>query len=104
MSIACKSNGIFNVLYKVRPQVNNVVAIPLDALANAILPSDQSFARIRLIKKILLVPPRASKNTMPPSFLSIMEQKQSYTSCWSVISKVTLCSAYVAYVHCSPWS
>ena len=73
MSIACKSNGILNMLCKVRPPVNNVAAIPLDAVANAILPSDQSFARIRLIRNVLPVPPEASKSTM--------ERKQSNTSC-----------------------
>ena len=75
MFIACKSSGTLNVLCKVRPPVNSVAAMPLDAVANAILPSDQSFARIRLIKKVLPVPPGASKNNMPPSLLSTMEQK-----------------------------
>ena len=48
-SIACKSSGTLNVLCKVRPPVNSVAAMPLDAVANAILPSDRSCARIRLI-------------------------------------------------------
>ena len=61
MSIACKSNGTLKVLCKVRPPVNKVATIPLDAAANAILPSDQSFAKIRLIKKVLHVPHGASK-------------------------------------------
>ena len=52
MSIAYKSKGILKVLCKVRPPVNNVAAIPLDAVANAILPSDRSFAKIRLIKNV----------------------------------------------------
>ena len=80
MSMAYKSRGILKVLCKVQPPVNNVAAIPLDAVANAILPSDRSFARIRLIKNVLPVPPGASKNNIPPSLLSIMEQKLLYTS------------------------
>ena len=35
-----KSKGILNLLCNVRPPVNNVAAILLDAVANAILPSD----------------------------------------------------------------
>ena len=58
MSIACKSSGILKVLCKVQPPVNNVAAMSLDAVANAILPSDRSLARIRLIKKVLPVPPK----------------------------------------------
>jgi len=54
ISIACKSSGILKVLCKVQPPVNNVAAIPLDAVANAILPSDHSLARIILIKKSYL--------------------------------------------------
>ena len=49
-----------------RPPVNNVAAMPLDAVANAILPSDRSFAKIRLIKKVLPVPPGTSKKTYHP--------------------------------------
>ena len=78
MSIAYISSGTLNVLCKVWPPINNVAAIPLDAVANAILPSDRSLARMRLIKNVLPVPPGASKNKMPPSFLSTIEQKQSY--------------------------
>ena len=55
MSIAFKSSGILNVLCKVRPLVKSVAAIPLNAVANAIL--DLILARIRLIKKVLPVPP-----------------------------------------------
>ena len=77
MSIACKSSGILKVLCNLRPPVNNVAAMPLDAVANAILPSYRSFARIRLIEKVLPVPPGASKNNIPPSSLLIIEQKQS---------------------------
>ena len=40
MSIAYKSKGILKVLCNVQPPVNNVAAMPLDAVANAILPSD----------------------------------------------------------------
>ena len=40
MSIVYKSNGILKVLCNVRPPVKNVTAIPLDAVANAILPSE----------------------------------------------------------------
>ena len=47
-SIAYKSKGILNVLCNVWPPVNNVAAIPLDAVANAILPSDRSFAKIKM--------------------------------------------------------
>ena len=47
MSIAYKSKGILKVLCKVRPPVNNVAAIPLDAVTNAILPSDRSFVKIK---------------------------------------------------------
>ena len=77
MSIACKSKGILKVLCNVRPPLNNVAAMPLDAMANAILPSDQSFARIILIKNVLPVPPGASKNNIPSSLPVIMEQKLS---------------------------
>ena len=38
MSMAYKSKGILKVLCKVWPPVNNVAAIPLDVVANAILP------------------------------------------------------------------
>ena len=44
MSIACKSSGILKVLCKVQPLINNVAAMLLDAVANAILPSDHSLA------------------------------------------------------------
>ena len=90
MSIAFKSSGILKVLCKVRPQVNSVAAIPLDAVANVILTSDLILARIRLIKKVLPVPPGASKNNTSPSFPSTMEQKQSYPFCWSAVSKAAL--------------
>ena len=80
MAIACKSSGTLKVLCNVWPPVNKVAAIPLDAVANAILPSDHSLARMRLIKNVLPVPPGASKNNIPPSSPSIIEQKQSYTS------------------------
>ena len=46
--MAYKSKGILKVLCKVRPPVNNVAAIPLDAVANAILPSDWSFAKLKM--------------------------------------------------------
>ena len=52
MSIACRSSGILKMLCNVQPPVNNVAAIPLDAVANAILPSDHSLARMRLIKSL----------------------------------------------------
>ena len=81
----------------VQPPVNTVAVILLDEVANTILPSGQSFARIRVIRNDLLVPPGACKNTIPPLFLSIMEQKQFYTSCWSV-SKGTLRSTYMFIV------
>ena len=77
MSIACKSSGILKVLCNVRPPVNSIAAMPLDAVASAILPSDHSLARIRLIKKVLPVLLGAPKNNIPPSSLSIIEQKQS---------------------------
>ena len=77
MSIACKSSGILKVLCNVWPPVNNVGAMPLDAVANAILPSDHSLARIRLIRKVLPAPPGASKSNILPSLLLIIEQKQS---------------------------
>ena len=77
LAIACKSSGILKVLCNVRPPVNSVAAMPLDAVANAILPSDHSFARIRLIKKVLPVSPGASKNKIPPSSLLIIELKHS---------------------------
>ena len=64
MSIAYKSSGILKVLCNVGPPVNNVAAIPLDAVANAILPSDHSFAKIRLIKNVLPVPPGARSSAM----------------------------------------
>ena len=65
MSIVCKSSGILKVLCNVQPPVSKVAAMPLDAVANAILPSDRSLARMRLIKKALPVPPGASKNNIP---------------------------------------
>ena len=37
--------------------VNKDAAILQDAVANAILPSDQSFAKISFIKNVLFVPP-----------------------------------------------
>ena len=77
MSIACKSSGILKVLCNVRPPVNNEAAMLLDAIANAILPSDHSLARMRLIKKVLPVPSGASKNNIPPSSPLIIEQKLS---------------------------
>ena len=73
----CKSSGILKVLCNVWPPVNKVAAMPLDAVANAILPSDHSLARMRLIKKVLPVPPGASKSNILPSSPSIIEQKQS---------------------------
>ena len=51
------SSEILKVLRNVWPPVNNVAAVLLDAVANAILPSDRSLARIKLIEKILPVPP-----------------------------------------------
>ena len=48
MSMAYKSRGILKVLCKLWPPVNNVAAITLDAVANVILPSDRSFARIKI--------------------------------------------------------
>ena len=80
MSIACKCGRSLKVLCNVRPPINNVAAIPLDAVANAILSSDHNLARMSLIKKILPVPHGASKNKIPPSSLSIIERKQSCTS------------------------
>ena len=66
MSIAFKSSGILKVLYKVQPPVTrSVAAIPLDAVTNAILPSDLILARIRLNRKVLPVPPGTSKNSIP---------------------------------------
>ena len=66
MSSACKFSGILKMLCNVQPSVNNVGAISLDAVANAILPSDHSIAIISLIKKLLPVPPGASKSNIPP--------------------------------------
>ena len=48
MSIAYKSSGILKVLCNVRPLVNNVGAIPLDAVANAMLPLKCSFAKLKM--------------------------------------------------------
>ena len=59
ISIACKSSG--KVLCKVQPPVKCVATIPLDAVANAILPSDPIFA-IWLIKKVLPVPSHINGN------------------------------------------
>ena len=58
----------------VQPSVNNIAVMPLDVVANAILPSDHSLARIRLIRAP--VPPVAFKNNIPPSSLLIIEQKR----------------------------
>ena len=60
---------------EVQPPVKSVAAIPLEAVANAILPSHLILARIRLIKNVLPVPPGASKKRIPLSFLSTKEQK-----------------------------
>ena len=62
VSIACKSSGILKVLFNVQPPVNSVAVMPLEAVVNATLPSDCYLARIRLIKKVIPVPPRALKN------------------------------------------
>ena len=62
VSIACKSSGILKVLCNVRPPVDSVAVMPLEAVVNATLPSDCCLARIRLIKKVFPVPPRALKN------------------------------------------
>ena len=56
-----------------------MAAIPLEAVADAFLPSDLILARIRLIKNVLPVPPGASKKRILTSFLSTKEQKESYT-------------------------
>ena len=69
MSIVCKSSGILKVQCNMRPPVSGIVAMPLDTVArqaSAILPSDHSLDRIRLIKEVLPVPPGASKNNIPP--------------------------------------
>ena len=71
MSIGCKSNGILNVFYKVWPPANNVAVILLGAVTIAILPSDQNIARIRLLRNVLLVPPRASKNTIRTTLIFV---------------------------------
>ena len=77
MFIAYKSKGILKVLCNVQPPVNNVATILLDAMANAIFPSERSFVRITFIKSVLPVSPGASKNSMSPSSPSTMKQKQS---------------------------
>ena len=46
---SCAVNKIDRSRRKVKPPVISVVATELDALANAILPSDQSFAKIMWI-------------------------------------------------------
>ena len=60
-SVLYRSNGILKVLCKVRPPTKRVAAIPLEAVASAILFSDQSFAKIRLSRNVLPVPPGASR-------------------------------------------
>ena len=42
-----------------------VLAIPLEAVASVCNPYDLSFSKIRLIRKVLPVPPGASKNIKP---------------------------------------
>jgi len=65
-SVLCRSNGILKVLCKVRPPTNSVAATPLEAVARAIFLCDQSLAKIKLSrKKVLPVPPGASRNTIP---------------------------------------
>ena len=86
MSIASKFKRILKVLCKVRPPVKSVAAIPLDAVANAILPSDLILARIRLIKK---VPPKIVH--LPDSYQP-WNKIMSYTSRWSTVNKAALCS------------
>ena len=54
MSVACKCGGSLMVLCNVWPPVNNVAAIPLDVVANAILSSDHNLARMSLIKRSYL--------------------------------------------------
>ena len=77
MSMAYKSKGILKVLCKVQPPVNNVAAIPLDAVANAIFPSDRSFASNKLIKNVLPVPPGASKNNIPRALVILNHETKA---------------------------
>ena len=58
MQIQRNFKGVSNV----RPPVNSVVVMPLEAVVNPTLPSDCCLARIRVIKKVIPVPPRALKN------------------------------------------
>ena len=74
-SVLFRSNGILKVLCKVRPPTNSVAAIPLEAVARAILPCDRSLAKIKFSRKVLPVPFGASRNTIPPSSSSITLQK-----------------------------
>ena len=70
----------------VQPPVNTVAAILLDEVANTILPSGQSFARIKVIRNDLPVPPGACKNTIPPSFLSAWN-KNNFTHLAGLLAK-----------------
>ena len=60
--IACKSSRILKVLCNIRPPVNSVAVMSLEAVVNATLPSYCRLARKRLIKKVFPVPPRAFKH------------------------------------------
>ena len=70
----------------VRPPASRVAAIPLDAVASATKCWDRSFAKMRLIRNVLQVPPGASRNTMPDDFVFTFDRNCWYTISCSLVS------------------
>ncbi|GFX66187.1 transposon Tf2-6 polyprotein [Trichonephila clavipes] len=71
VSITCIFNGNFNAECAVRSPSKRVAAIPDDTIASEILFCDLIVARIIEIRKVLPVPPSASKKYKPQLLLDI---------------------------------
>ena len=60
------SIGILKCECAVIPPSSNVAAIPDDATARAMWPSDRTFANVKLMRNVFPVPPKLSRKNRPP--------------------------------------
>ncbi|KAK9125939.1 hypothetical protein Scep_014785 [Stephania cephalantha] len=98
-----------NLECAVRPPGNNEAATPDDAVANAIIPSDLTFANIALYKKVFPVPPGPSIKNKAGAFFNTLSRIESYAFFWarfnfdvaskSLISTVKLNSSSISLLH-----
>ena len=103
-----RSKGILKMTRSVLPPCRSVAVMPLEAVANTILPCDLIFERMRLIRYVSPVIPRCiEKHDIHGVLLlgtfscSSISRNALHTWCWPLVRLLCSCSVRIAN---SSWS